>query len=139
MSLAPHALVLLVSSLLSSGAAHARDDEVGSELQACRREPKDAARLACYDRVAKRAAPPRFSGRLHRQTEPFTIDRPHVLRYRSNGPIFVLYLKRENGEVVQNLHVGGVGEGEHLIGKAGTYFLQVDGAESWDIWLDPRE
>lgn len=99
----------------------------------------DTSRLNCYDAVAKKAAPPRFSGRHHAQTEPFTIDRPHRLRFRSNGPIFVLYLKKPNGDVVQNLHVGGVGEGSHLIEKPGTYFLQVDGAESWAIWLDPEE
>jgi hypothetical protein len=111
---------------------------VGDELQSCRAEDDADARLACYDEVAARAAPPRFSGRLHKQTEPFTIDRPHVLRYRSNGPIFVLYLKNEAGGVVQNLHVGGVGEGRHRIAEPGTYFLQIDGAESWDIWLDPE-
>lgn len=97
----------------------------------------DTGRLTCFDREARKLVEPRFAGRLSKTTEPFSIERPTVLRYQSDGPIFVLYLKAADGAVVQNLHIGGGGEATYLIERPGTYFLDVNGSESWRIWLEP--
>lgn len=115
--------------------AMARD---GDGLQTCLAITPDEARLACYDREVRKLAPPLFAGRLNRTTDPFRIDQPTVLRFQSDGAIFVLYLKSADGAVVQNLHIGGGGEATYLIEQPGTYFLDVSGSESWRIWLEPR-
>ena len=93
----------------------------------------DVGRLACFDREARKLVEPRFAGRLSKITEPFSIEQPTLLRYQSDGPIFVLYLKDADGAVVQNLHIGGGGEATYLIEQPGTYFLDVNGSESWRI------
>lgn len=98
----------------------------------------DVGRLACFDREARKPVEPRFAGRLSKITEPFSIEQPTLLRYQSDGPIFVLYLKDADGAVVQNLHIGGGGEATYLIEQPGTYFLDVNGSESWRIWLEPE-
>ena len=98
----------------------------------------DVGRLACFDREARKLVEPRFAGRLSKITEPFSIEQPTLLRYQSDGPIFVLYLKDADGAVVQNLHIGGGGEATYLIEQPGTYFLDVNGSESWRIWLEPE-
>lgn len=114
-----------------------RPVEVIEALQACRQENDAGKRLRCYDDVAAKNAPPNYAGKLGYTTAPFSLDRPHVLRFRSQGVIFVLYLIDEDGQVVQNLHIGGGGEDTYLIEKPGTYSLQIDGSSRWQIWLDP--
>ncbi len=94
-----------------TGAAHAGTRQTDGPL-ACLAIVAEAERLSCY------------------------VDRPTRLRYQSDGPIFVLYLKAADGEVLQNLHIGGGGEASYLIEKSGTYFLDVNGSESWRIWLE---
>lgn len=111
-------------------------DMIGA-LQTCREELQQEERLACYDALARQNAPPRFSGKLSYKTKPFLLERAHLLRFRSQGVIFVLYLLDEQGNVLQNLHLGGGGEDSHLIEKPGTYSLQIDGSARWQIWLDP--
>lgn len=98
----------------------------------------DSGRLACFDREARKLVEPRFAGRLSKITEAFSTKQPTLLRYQSDGPIFVLYLKAADGAVVQNLHIGGGGEATYLIEQPGTYFLDVNGSESWRIWLEPE-
>lgn len=119
--------------------AFAAPDDADEALRHCRALADPHMRLACYDRAATRFAPPRFAGKRSQTTETFTIERPHWLRYHSDGVIFVLYLRDANGDVVQNLHLGGGGEDSYLITKPGTYYLQVDGSESWRIWLEPAK
>lgn len=113
--------------------------EIVRALQDCGAIDHDEKRLRCFDELALKNAPPKFSGKLGRKTTPFTINRPHVLRYRSKGVIFVLYVLNDKGKVVQNLHIGGGGEESYVIEQAGTYSLQVDGSAGWKIWLDPVE
>lgn len=98
----------------------------------------DADRLSCYDREVRKLIEPRFAGRLSMVTERFKVDVPTLLRFQSDGAIFVLYLKTGDDEMVQNLHIGGGGEDTYLIEKPGTYFLQINGSEGWRIWLEPR-
>ncbi|MCC7252281.1 hypothetical protein [Hyphomicrobium sp.] len=121
---------------LGAGTALSRDDRSGP--QACLGITPDAARLACYDREVRSMAAPRFAGRLHKTTEPFRVEGPTLLRYQSDGPIFVLYLKSPDNRVLQNLHIGGGGEASYLIEEPGTYVLDVNGSESWRIWLEPQ-
>jgi len=85
-----------------------------------------------------RSLAPRWSGKLSFETEIFKIEKPTLLRFQSEGAIFVMYLKDEHGEVVQNLHHAGAGEGSYLIARSGAYSLQINGVEGWNIWLDPQ-
>ncbi len=121
----------------SGGLSNRAERALVDALQECRRVEAPSDRLACFDRVAQKNAPPRFAGKLGYKTKPFEIDKPHFLRFRSEGVIFVLYLLDENGEVLQNLHIGGGGEDTFLIDKPGTYSLQIDGSAAWKIWIDP--
>ncbi|HEX2841857.1 hypothetical protein [Hyphomicrobium sp.] len=105
--------------------------------QSCLSIVENDARLACYDREVRKLVPPNFSGRLSKTTDSFHVDRPIRLRYQSDGAIFVLYLKSADGSVIQNLHLGGGGEATYRIEQPGTYFLDVNGSESWRIWLEP--
>lgn len=113
--------------------------DVSVDLAACRAVLADDDRLACYDTLARRIVSPRFEGRRNAVTEPFTIEQPHILRFYSEGVIFVLYVKDAAGNVIQNLHIGGGGEDSYRIEKPGTYSLQINGAEGWRIWLYPEE
>lgn len=122
----------MLALLLAGAPAQAAD-----ELLACRGIAQADERLACYDALAARIAPPRFSGQRSAVTEPFTLATPHRIRFRSDGVIFVLYLMDEAGNVIQNLHLGGGGEGHYRIENPGTYHLRINGAEGWRIWLDP--
>lgn len=130
--------------LFRNSAGHAADEKqrslkAAAVLQTCYAIKNKSKRLACYDKAARQFAPPTYKGRLGMVTEPFTISKPHRLRYRSYGVIFVLYLRDKHGEVLQNLHIGGGGEDEYLIRKPGTYSLKIDGSTSWEIWLEPIE
>lgn len=114
-------------------------DDLRSALQSCRAMQPEADRLGCYDLLAKMNAPPDFAGKLGFRTPQFDIAGPTRLRFRSQGVIFVLYVLGENGEVLQNLHLGGGGEGDYLIRDSGRYSLQIDGSARWQIWLEPVE
>lgn len=106
-------------------------------IKGCMNVADGDERLKCFDREIRKLAKPTFEGRLDVVTTPFTIDAPTTMRFQSDGVIFVLYLKTIDDQVVQNLHIGGGGESSYLIEKPGTYFLQVNGAEGWRIWLEP--
>jgi hypothetical protein len=84
-------------------------------------------------------APTTFEGRLSLLTEPFELSGPAQLRFQSDGPIFVLYLKSADGTVLQNLHIGGGGEDSYRIARAGTYRLQINGSETWRVWVEPEQ
>lgn len=107
------------------------------DIRTCPAIANDAERLACFDRTVRKLTAPKFEGRLSTTTERFHIDRPTQLRYESDGPIFVLYLKADDGSIIQNLHIGGGGQATYLIEQPGTYFLDVSGSETWRIWLEP--
>ncbi|MCG8324926.1 MAG: hypothetical protein MI673_05370 [Thiotrichales bacterium] len=113
--------------------------DAARSFQQCREIVTDKERLNCYDITARRFAPPTYKGRLGTITEPFDIQTPHRLRFRSSGVIFVLYLRDENGEVLQNLHIGGQGEDEYIIREPGRYSLKIHGSAGWEIWLEPLE
>lgn len=114
------------------------DSDTRKRMQHCRAMKKDQARLACYDEAAVRLTKPRFQGRLGLQTDKFELNSPHKLIYKSYGVIFVLYLKDADGNVLQNLHVGGGGEGSYSIKSPGTYSLKIHGSAAWAIWLEPQ-
>jgi hypothetical protein len=133
-SLGTHLMSMLFCALAEPAFA---DRDNLAAIRHCMDEQADDARLKCFDNEIRKLVKPTFEGRLDVVTEPFTINGPTVLRFQSDGVIFVLYLKTIRDEVVQNLHIGGGGESTYLIEKPGTYFLQVNGAESWRIWLEP--
>ncbi|MFD1332940.1 hypothetical protein ACFQ4O_13120 [Methylopila musalis] len=133
----PWAAVALIATLAPC-AAQGEEGSAAAQIAACRTTADPAERLACYDGAAARMTPPTFAGRLTVQTDPFTITGPTALRYESDGPIFVLYLKDAEGQVIQNLHIGGGGSAVHLIEKPGSYSLLIAGAETWRVWLEPR-
>lgn len=128
------AAVLTVLAVETPALAHNELDGV----RACLLRTESADRLACFDREVRKLAKPTFEGRLNVVTDPFVIEKPTLLRFQSDGVIFVLYLKNGNDEVIQNLHIGGGGEGTYLIAKPGTYFLQINGSDHWRIWLEPQ-
>lgn len=128
--------ILIVTGVFYTSKLWANEDIV-SALQTCRNIQNTEERLSCFDNNARRFAPPTIKGKLGKITEIFTLDKPHLLRYRSHGVIFVLYLRDGEGNVLKNLHIGGRGEDEYIINKAGQYSLKVDGSAAWEIWLDP--
>lgn len=105
----------------------------------CRSVPDDTARLSCFDAAVGGLEVPTFEGRLSLLTEPFELKGPAILRFQSDGAIFVLYLKAADGTVLQNLHIGGGGEDRYRIETAGTYRLQINGSESWRVWVEPEK
>lgn len=94
-------------------------------------------RLACYDGLQDKFEPPYFHGGFATTLPFFNTLGPTLLRYQSDSVIFVMYLKDEHGEVLQNLHIGGGGEATYRIPEAGKYQLQVNGSDSWRVWIDP--
>jgi len=125
------ALLLAITQRAAAGSI-----DIPGELQACRALVDPAPRLLCFDALAVRHSPPRFAGRHGVTTEPFTIAGPQRLRYQSDGAIFVMYLRDGDGKVAQNIVLHGGGEDVYLIEKPGTYSLQVNGSETWRIWLE---
>jgi hypothetical protein len=113
--------------------------EAGDEIKKCRTIVDDAARLQCFDLAVRSLDAPTFEGRLSLLTEPFELSGPAQLRFQSDGPIFVLYLKSADGTVLQNLHIGGGGEDSYRIARAGTYRLQINGSETWRVWVEPEQ
>ncbi|WP_295681164.1 hypothetical protein [uncultured Nevskia sp.] len=128
-------LALLPALLIATVAASSID--IPNELQQCRRLSDLERRLACFDVLAFRHSPPRFAGRHGATTEAFITTGPQRLRYQSDGAIFVMYLRDAEGGVLQNITLPGGGEDSYRIDKAGTYSLQVNGSETWRIWIDP--
>ncbi|WP_293372088.1 hypothetical protein [Nevskia sp.] len=131
----PHSLVAVLA-LSAAGKLAASSIDIPNELQHCLSVVDHHQRLACFDGLAARHSPPRFAGRHGATTEAFTIATAQRLRYQSDGAIFVMYLRDASGEVAQNLVLHGGGEDSYLIGKPGTYSLQVNGSETWRIWLE---
>ena len=133
-ALAAVAAVVMVPTMHEARAAAGAREGV----RGCMSVTPDDARLACYDREVRNLVEPTFAGRLSKTTDRFHVDGPTLLRFQSDGPIFVLYLKNaEDNAVIQNLHIGGGGEDTYLIERTGTYFLDVSGSESWRIWVEP--
>ncbi|MFT3791104.1 MAG: hypothetical protein QM741_08500 [Rudaea sp.] len=134
--------LLAVLGVFAQPAVAAQDPvEVGTMRDAWRlcHEIKDASkRLNCYDALQDKFEPPFFEGGLTTTTPRFTINGPTLLRYQSDSVIFVMYLKDAHDKVLQNLHIGGGGEATYLIPKAGRYQLEVNGSDSWRVWIDPR-
>ena len=135
-------LVAMAAATAFATASHAQGVEVEGLRQAfkaCRAIIASDARLKCYDGLITRLEPPTFQGSLAAETAFFTVEGQTLLRYQSDGAIFVMYLKDAKGDVVQNLHIGGGGESSFLITRPGSYNLQVSGSESWRIWVEPQK
>lgn len=109
-----------------------------ADLTRCRAIPEPMARLACYDAVelpSDRIALT-LKGFGTSLSEVFRAESGAELRFSSDDAIFVAYLLNEAGEVVQNLHHGGAGQGRHVISQPGLYRLQINASGGWVIELD---
>lgn len=123
-------LGLVGAALPSGGAAF----EAGFAV--CRAMQAGDARLACYDALPMpRSDAAEFRGAGSGMAGPFKVAGPQMLRFRSDDAIFVAYLLDMQGQVIQNLHHGGAGEGEFLIERPGTYRVQVNATGGWAIRL----
>ena len=116
--------------------APALADDLAAGLAACRAEVVTRQRLACYDALSAPQASFAASGVGSGTTERFEVAAPSLLRFESLDAIMVAYLLGDGGEVVQNLHHGGAGEGSYLIERPGTYSVQVNASGGWRIRVE---
>ncbi|MEM0912306.1 MAG: hypothetical protein AAGJ37_15125 [Pseudomonadota bacterium] len=129
------AIAVTLSPTLANGAV----EDFQRAYDNCRKLVQPNRRLDCFDNLDLNkllSNKPRFSGKHTVKTEMFTIEEPTVLRYHSDGTIFVLAIHDSSGDVIQNLHIGGGGEATYLMETPGDYFLQVNGSTTWQIWLE---
>lgn len=108
-------------------------DGHGPSLAGCAAIPADGDRLACYDALARDRAGVSFSGFGNGATGIFETFGPAVLIYESDDVILVLYLEDDAGRLVQNLHLGGQGEGRYRLPGPGRYRVQVDASGGWRV------
>lgn len=133
---AARAATLAATVLLWPGClpdAHA--DDISDDLARCAAIALDAARLACFDRLASDTVLQVFSGKGGGMTDLFTVEVPRILNFESSDVIMVATLLRADDTVAQNLHLGGRGTGRHLIAEPGDYRLQVNASGAWRVWL----
>lgn len=139
-SLKPPLLVTMLMLLASPTLAVNGDDPVKSAFAQCKNIDDAAARLRCYDDLVidelMATDEPRFAGKHTLKTDPFTITQPTQLRYQSDGVIFVMAVFNEQGEIIENLHIGGGGEGRYLLESPGRYYLQMNGSTTWRVWFE---
>jgi hypothetical protein len=129
----PGQLVAIVASL---AAASALAGDLAAGLRACRSESEAGPRLACYDALSAKPPILELSGAGSAVTPVFAVAEPSLLRFESRDAIMVAYLLGPKGEVVQNLHHGGAGEGSFLIERAGAYRVQVNASGGWRIRVE---
>ncbi|MEL6647867.1 MAG: hypothetical protein AAFY35_17380 [Pseudomonadota bacterium] len=110
-------------------------DSLAAELQLCRELLVSERRLACYDALTT-PIELAIEGKGSAVTELFEISQPRLLRFHSRDAIMIAYLLDENGDVVQNLHRGGAGAGEHVIDEPGQYRVQVNATGAWLLELE---
>ncbi|MEM9782988.1 MAG: hypothetical protein AAF899_10965 [Pseudomonadota bacterium] len=126
-------MFVALGAVLQSAPAHT--DDMTDDLARCAAIAQDAARLACFDRMAGAAVIEVFAGKGGGMTALFTVEQPRLLHFESNDVIMVATLLRSDDSVAQNLHLGGRGTGRHLITEPGAYRLQVNASGAWRVWL----
>lgn len=127
---------LVIAALAISGlSAEGFAGPLADRLLACRALKPPDARLRCYDALVP-STDLAIDGKGSAVTDLFTVSAPRLLRFESADAIMVVYLLDEAGKVVQNLHRGGAGEGQHLIELPGTYRVQVNATGGWSLRLE---
>lgn len=104
-------------------------------LRLCREVPSNEERLACYDALTS-LVELTIEGKGSAVTDLFEIKQPRLLRFHSSDAIMIVYLLDQSGEVVQNLHRGGAGEGQYIISDPGQYRVQVNATGGWYLRLE---
>lgn len=127
-------LVILLAALLAAP-AWAQDD-LAAGLRACRSDSDAGRRLACYDALVGKDLVLDLSGVGSATTPAFRAEAGSLLRFESRDAVMVAYLLGPHGEVVQNLHHGGAGEGAFRIERAGSYSLQINASGGWRIRIE---
>ena len=91
-------------------------------------------RLSCFDALAQ-------PGFVHSGTGaaevPLDVKEPQLLHYESSDVVLVLEIMQAPQRLIQNIHLGGQGEGSFLIDAPGRYFVRVRASGSWRLWLAP--
>lgn len=127
--------------LTSSLSAHLYADPITKAFNKCKIIEDQYQRLNCYDSLVIEDLmgnnEPQFSGKHTLKTELFTLTEPTQIRFQSDGSIFVMAIYNEEGDVVENLHIGGGGEDSYILEQPGRYYLQVNGSTTWRVWLEP--
>jgi len=117
-----------------------------ADLTSCSAIAADAARLACYDQFAGRAAATpakaaviaEYDGNGTRNTRPFTAQGPWEVQWDTDGDIFQLYLMDANGQMVGVLaNQMGPGSSSSYHARRGTYSFQVNAMGDWYIQVVP--
>lgn len=119
-------------------AANGARADAAADLRGCAELGEDAARLACFDRIAAALAAPGFAGFGNAETPVFEARGPADLVYASEDAVLVIYLLTETGELIRNLHMGGVGEARYPLPGPGRYRLQVDATGGWRVRVEER-
>lgn len=127
-------LVSITCCLLVPCAAMAQ--QLPEALAACRGIAENDKRLACYDAIPEDQNDLVFSGSGSAVTPFFDVESTRNMQFESQDVIMVLYLLDEQGQVVQNLHLGGASRSTYQIDVPGRYQLQVNASGGWRITLD---
>lgn len=119
---------------LAAGGHEATARAAPADMLACRAIGEPARRLACYDALEADASAVSFEGHGNSLTPAFDITAPSRLHFENRDAVLVIYLlDAATGAVVQNLHRGGAGTGDFLIGTSGRYTIQVNATGGWRI------
>ena len=130
----PRRLVSTAFCLVAPFATMAQ--QLPEALAACRGIAENDQRLACYDAIPDGQNDLVFSGSGSAVTPFFDVEDSRKMQFESQDVIMVLYLLDEQGQVVQNLHLGGASRSTYQIDVPGRYQLQVNASGGWRITLD---
>jgi hypothetical protein len=132
---------IIVLALTGSLSAQLYANPITKAFNQCKTIEDKDQRLSCYDSLVIEdlmvSNEPQFSGKHTLKTELFTLTGPTQIRFQSDGSIFVMAIYNEEGDVVENLHIGGGGEDSYVLEQPGRYYLQVNGSTTWRVWLEP--
>lgn len=131
----------VTAAMLLAQAAAAGAADMKTALSACRAEPAEEARLACYDAIviadAATAAPlASWHGRNGTDSFAFTASAGDRLVISHDDVVLVGALKDAAGHLLENLHQAGRGSFTVPFRAAGDYQLSLSATGSWTARLE---